>query len=1130
MRSQMRRQKTESRRQKNGLLLLLSLSFYLLPFPLNPSLFFFLPATAQTNQIRKVEADQLLQQGIDQIESRQPEAALRMLEQALQIYQTIKDRHGEGKALANLGRAYFAFQSYAKAIDYSEQSLAIARSIKDQELELAVLKRLGLIYSITGNHPKAISAVEQILAIHRKNNNQVEEVRSLGDLGFVYLRAGNFDKAIEVQEQAVQLAQQLKDFSLTFEAQGNLEQTNIVLRGDALRRQMGEAPIATALEVEQTPTWRRAEADRLLQQGTQQLQNNQYYEAAESLEKSLKLYWQIRDQTGEARSLIGLGQAILKRGDSPKALELIQQAVAIAREVGNPEIQNAARQVLVVAQSSVNTEQNQEEAERLDTLAQTQVFRGELEAAYQSLQQALAIYRALNDRRKEMETLDMFATTLGNVSAVNRGEHNAVVIQYYEQALVIARELQDRKTEENIIDAINWTQRFSQENSEKFTRERIEETEQKLATARKSQDQNSEMTELISLGGDYFKIKDYVKAIIYYEQTIALAHKMQTSSKPEQIWSGRRGEGLALDGLGEIYAAQGNYAKAIEYHQKHLEVLDKYSPEDRNSLGETSPFSGIGYVLQQQNQPELAILFYKQAVNIIESNRQQSRKSRLEMEQSEYKPSDFMRAFSRWGDESRLLWNASTYRRLADLLLQQNRIIEAMQILDLLKVEDLQDFLKDVRGNALTQIGAELLPQEVAILQTLQASPRQSLQTVLQSSEIQAQVQSLRQTATDQNLKLKSYQDLQTQIKKLGQNIALFYPLILDDRLELVILANDRPPVRKSVSITSKQLETEIQTFRQQLQGRSPQIQQSAQQLYQRLIQPIEDELKAAEVDTIVYAPDSIMRYVPLTALHDGTQWLAQRYKVNYLTALALTPLDPDQNTTSRVLAAALTKNSQVKILGKTYNFPALQFTQPEVENLAKLLPNTTTLINQSFNRSNLNQGAAQSTILHLATHGMFVPGSPDQSIILLGDGSTLSLREIEQQWKFPNLSLVVLSACETAIGGKLGNGIEVLGFGYQMQRTGARATLSSLWTVDDGGTQILMNAFYSALNQGMTKAQAMQEAQKALITGDYSTVGGKRSDLEIVDAHTGQPVLLESNTLQHPYYWAPFILIGNSL
>ncbi len=98
-----------------------------------------------------------------------------------------------------------------------------------------------------------------------------------------------------------------------------------------------------------------------------------------------------------------------------------------------------------------------------------------------------------------------------------------------------------------------------------------------------------------------------------------------------------------------------------------------------------------------------------------------------------------------------------------------------------------------------------------------------------------------------------------------------------------------------------------------------------------------------------------------------------------------------------------------------------------------------------------------------------------------------------------------------------MGNGEEILGFGYQMQRTGARAAIASLWFVDDGGTQVLMDAFYAALKQqNITKAEALRQAQIALIAGQQPT----NSSL--------QPKA--SNHLSHPFYWAPFILIGNGL
>jgi len=1040
------------------------------------------PVVAQPISNRKAEADLRLQMGIRQIESREPKAALQYLEKALQIYREIKDRPSEGKTLENLGRAHFAFQSYAKAIEYSEQSLAIARTIKDQTLELSVLNRLGLIHANNGNFSSSISTLEQILAIHRKSKNRAGEVRSLSDLGFVYLRADNYAKAIEMQERAVRLAQQLNDNSLMFEARGNYEETYSVLRGKAFG---------------------------LFQQGVQQNQANQFTAAIQSWEKALQIHRLLQDPNREEDTLKELGDAYYRIGNYAKAKETQEQLLAIVRKRGDAAqtLEDPLRSSLGYTQQQLGnyTQAIAQMEQRLATARANNNFMdmaaalvglghiysslGSYTKAIENYEKSLAIIQKDGDRLRQAAVLSY----LGNAYYA-LGDYGKA-ISYYKQGLPTQRG--PKLPQAHIMHAsmLGFLGDAYLKLGEYTTA--INYHEQRLAICRLINYQQGEANTLARLGTIYGTLGKQTKAIEYGEQSLAIY----------RVVNDQAGESNALGGLGSIYEVFGNYAKALEYYQKSLTISQKIKSKPRELVA----FADIASVLQKQKQPELAIVFYKQSINVSEVIRRDTRHLDREL-QATY--------------TARV---ADNYRKLADLLLQQNRIIEAMQVLDLLKVQDLQDFLKGSQGTETAQKGVSLLPEETAILQTLQTST-QPLPTVMSSANIQTQIQSLQKTAASQNLKLNSYQDLQSRIKKLGQNVALFYPLILDDRLELVILTRDRPPVRKPVAITAKQLETEITTFRKQLEERSPLIQQSAQKLYQILFQPLESELKVASVDTIVYAPDSIMRYVPLAALHDGKQWLTQRYQINYLTALALTPLDPDHNPKPRVLAAALTQNREVNLLGQTYRFPALQFTQPEVKNLAQLLPNTTTLIDEQFNRANLSQGVPQATILHLATHGMFVPGSPDQSIILLGDGSTINLREIEQQWKFPNLSLVVLSACETAIGGKLGNGIEVLGFGYQMQRTGARAAISSLWKVDDGGTQVLMNTFYGALQQGMTKAKALQETQKALITGNYTTVGGQRSDVEVRVENRIIQSSAARERLSHPYYWAPFILIGNGL
>ncbi|MEX0268377.1 CHAT domain-containing protein [Leptolyngbyaceae cyanobacterium UHCC 1019] len=638
-------------------------------------------------------------------------------------------------------------------------------------------------------------------------------------------------------------------------------------------------------------------------------------------------------------------------------------------------------------------------------------------------------------------------------------------LQSWQQALVLYWEIKDRRGEGNALgnlgNAYDALGNYGKA---------IEFQEQSLAIWREIKDRQAESGILNNLGNAYEKLGNYAKAIEYDEQRLAIVREIKE----------RRDERQVLGNLGVAYATLGNYGKAIELHQQSLAI----AREIKDLEGERISLKNIGTTLQKQKQSDLAIVFYKQSVNVSESIRQDIRKLDRDL-QASYTESV-----------------ASSYRSLADLLLQQNRGMEAMQVLDLLKVQELQDYLRDVKGNEVSKQGVPLLPQEETILEPINQGKR-SLSQVLSSPATTTLVQQLQQTAAAQNLTLPAYKDLQARIQKLGKNIALFYPLVLDDRLELVLFIPDRPPIRKTVNVKRAEFEREIGAFRQALPDISalPKIRQSAQQLYTWLVQPIDAELKAAKVQTIVYAPDGQMRYVPLAALHDGTQWLTERYQINYLTALALTPIDAPDARSPTALTGALTQERTITVAGATYSFSPLSYTQAEVNQIAKMIPNTKALIDQPFNRKNLLAQMPHAAIVHLATHAKF-GGTPEESFIVLGDGDAVTLREIEA-WKLPNVSLFVLSACETGLGGKLGNGLEILGFGYQMQRTGSRAAIASLWAVRDDSTSELMSEFYAALQKGGSKAAALRQAQIELIN---------------------------DSSYRHPLYWAPFILIGNGL
>ena len=188
-------------------------------------------------------------------------------------------------------------------------------------------------------------------------------------------------------------------------------------------------------------------------------------------------------------------------------------------------------------------------------------------------------------------------------------------------------------------------------------------------------------------------------------------------------------------------------------------------------------------------------------------------------------------------------------------------------------------------------------------------------------------------------------------------------------------------------------------------------------------------------------------------------------------------------------------------------------------------------------------QSVLDNPVLHIASHFRFVPGS-DASFLLLGDGSHLTLRDVRARGlRFNRVDLLTLSACETAVGGGHNeNGLEVEGLGVLAQKQGARAVLATLWPVADASTGLLMQRFYQLRQRDNTsKAEALRQAQLVLLRGDFtagsaaSSTAAPTQERGAARATAGVAAAASFTTdptrrYAHPYYWAPFILMGNWL
>ncbi|ATG89766.1 CHAT domain-containing protein [Methylomonas koyamae] len=780
------------------------------------------------------------------------------------------------------------------------------------------------------------------------------------------------------------------------------------------------------------------------------------------LDQALALRRKLTDSLGEARTLGNLGLTYLAQGRYAKALDIYRQAQQ--RFSALPEVSAHDKGTILSNISAVYAEM------------------GRYDAALAHQRQALAIFEAAGDPGAQADIASAYHN-IGYIYAEQKD--NQAAIDAFQRAIDIRSRLNDR---------------FG-----------VAETRNNLGLSLSEQNHHAQALAVLTSALETLRQLGTLKPI-----------------------------GATYDSIGSVYVRLGEFEPAFNAYLQALAIWRELGDRDnaRITLG------NIGALFERQGQQTLAIAFYKQSVNLSERIRNDL-KSLPEQDQKAY-----------------LARVQGFYRSLADLLLRQDRVIEAQQVLDLLKVQEAADFLGPVRGNETTGQGVAELPAEQDILKNYavlerqaistgqalaaldkldrsQWSPEQQQQwqaldrqqrslqrafaTFIESREIQVLIGNLSREARTALPALEQLRSLKDNLARLGTQTVLLYPLVLDDRLEIVLVSTQSPPLHIPVPVVDRAtVNRAIVELRTALTRRQNDVEQRAQTLYRWLVQPIEHHLNQLGAKTILYAPDGVLRYIPLAALHDGRQWLAQRFNSVNITAISLTELDTRPLREPKLLAAAFACGDYDFTLGdRHFDFSGLPFAGLEVNNLAALYPGALKLVDRNFSPAAVLPELNRFNIIHFATHAALVSGKPDESLILFGNGERVTVDQVKYEWSLDNVDLIALSACETALGASLGKGEEILGLGFLMENAGARATLASLWSVDDGGTQALMNAFYRALKQpGTTKGDALRQAQLSMITGASGSDDGRG-----VQVSDGNRV-----SFSHPYYWAPFILIGNGL
>jgi CHAT domain-containing protein len=514
------------------------------------------------------------------------------------------------------------------------------------------------------------------------------------------------------------------------------------------------------------------------------------------------------------------------------------------------------------------------------------------------------------------------------------------------------------------------------------------------------------------------------------------------------------------------------------------------------------------------------------------------------------------------GDERRLeraflADKVGVYRSVADWLMAAGRIDEGLDVLRLLKEEELFDFvLRDAKWSR--ESGIELTPDETALRERFQAllstdegagsqidrlarlreSDRISASERIALDALLASQQQLEAARADRienfiadargdkaQAVLRSVQTarLARELEAFGPDTALAFYLLTDTRLR-VLIATRRGQYEYETPVDAPTLRRDIGRLLEAI-ARREDVRASSRSLYDAIARPLDQEARRAGAKRLVLWLDGSLRYVPFAVLNDGKHYLLDRYAIETYAPRAVADADGGPAATRHV---AGTQPLRVRGLGLTRavgGFEALPAMADElcdvvrgpIEGLevrGRTCPREqygngalegSGLADSSFTAARLADLLAEErrfSVLHLGTHFSLRPGNARRSFLLLGDGAKLSLDAIAAM-DFHDLRLVTLSACQSGLGGATtDDGREVEGLSAIVQRRGAQSVIASLWRVEDRSTAILMRELYEALPREQ---------------GDPAAAL-RRSQLRLRGVRDGR-----THPYEHPYYWGSF-------
>jgi CHAT domain-containing protein/tetratricopeptide (TPR) repeat protein len=950
-------------------------------------------------------------------------------------------------------------------------SLSLPTTAKPTDLTLI---QQGKTQYQQGQIPQAISLWQQAADSAARQSDRIHQATALSYLAQAYQQLSAWDQANPAINSSLELLKQNKD-------------------GDPSDRL---AILAEAQTI----------------QGSLQLDQGKSAEAYASWQESEKTFQQIGDRSGLLRSQINQSQALVALGhynqanlllkaqseklppDDTLKLAFLLNYGEILRLIGHlqPNPQPKTNKPTPNAITILN--QGLQLAQQLNTpndITTAQISLGNTyRAIYQQQQQRL---KNQHDKKAEILT------------------YRQKALEYYQQAA------QSTNSPTQKIQAL------SNQQSLPTTDANSPEPNSTIATEIQTQlDRlplnHSTLYTRIQVADNLIKGENFRQSIPILETTIKMAESL----------GDRAAESYALGYLGQAYEKQipnGNAAQlttqALDFTTKALGIAKELNAREIAyhwlwQLGR----------LEQTKNPEQAVRSYYAAYITLRNLRQD-----LGAENS-----DLQASFREGPIES-------VYREFTDLLLQP-QIADENREGDSRRENNLAKFDPDkesypVRDEIKSPIKDSSRPDKSPPKKSLRVAHRIDKitnQAKYDSKPLQYPLDAARRVIQDlQSTELANFlqtpcapsniEAIDTQVDVENSHTATIYPILLNDRIEVIARFPNQQLRHYKSPIFKKDVQDKIRQFQRDLEESYTfdAVKSEGQEIYQWLIpEPIQAQLEKDKIDTIVFALDGPLRNIPMAALYDGKNYLIEKYAVAVTLDLELKDLKPFPQGPLTVLAASLTKPP----LEFQDSFSDLTYVEKEIDAIQQIAGvNVTRIPSEQFTFDNFNEKFSNSPfkIVHLATHGQF-SSNPEENFILTAAGKQkngkVQLSDFDKMFRTRELNrpepidLLILSACETASG----DDRATLGIAGAAVKAGARSTIASLWSLDDESSQVFMTAFYKALAPETSPAKALQQALTQPRPSRAKAL------------QQAQKELLAQEEYTHPRYWAPFILVGNWL